>query len=690
MNFVRKCTSNARQLLILFLFAGITACGGGGGSSASPPVGSSPPPPPAPPPQDPGEEIIDNEVTGSVGDGPVVNAQLKFYNRHNTLLKSNTSDETAGYNVTIREKGKNYPVRFFASQGTDLVTFSEPDFEMVSAIMKASRKSHGNLNPHSTLMIKIAEHLGDLNDVNYVKSRGTVLSSLNFGLDTQRVADPVDTVVDDITAPILVKSSETMGEMVRRTRDALISTGVTSGDAVIKALAADLVDGVLDGRGANGTNARVSAVATLTSAQVLTEALVNDLHVGGTSATSRMDDAIKTIRPNATSSVNTENVLIPAQMLAQTTLAVDAAWTLTEDPALDDLRGALRSVPSGTKPAQIRGTLPDAKAALSDAVETATFGTSTDLEKVNSTIRNGEAPGPAPDPEIGFAVTSHQVSEGSQLLVLVERANTLESAWVDYEYVDGSAIGGSDYSASAGRLQFAIGEASKYITVASLQDSAYEGDESFELHLVAVSGNSYLNMQTISTITITDDDSASTPPAYSAPTLLSATVNGDFVDLQWSHPDHPPDGGYDIWIDGQDTGAEWRTTSLSASVGPLDNTVRHCFQIEARYAGVSNHRSNELCTEAAPPVGDTGTALLSWTPPTQREDGSALNDLSGYRVYYGLNQNQLDQTVVLNNAGLTSYMVESLGQGTWYFAVTAVDGGGMESGFSNVASKVIM
>jgi hypothetical protein len=81
---------------------------------------------------------------------------------------------------------------------------------------------------------------------------------------------------------------------------------------------------------------------------------------------------------------------------------------------------------------------------------------------------------------------------------------------------------------------------------------------------------------------------------------------------------------------------------------------------------------------------------LSWTPPTQREDGSSLNNLSGYRVYYGLNQNQLDQTVVLNNAGLTSYMVESLGQGTWYFAVTAVDGGGMESGFSNVASKVIM
>jgi hypothetical protein len=626
-----------------------------------------------------------------VGDGPVVNAEVSFFNKHGTLVRYKKSNDTAGYTVTIQEKRKNYPLRFHARNGTDLVTAAKPDFRLVSAIMRPNRNSYGNLNPQSTLIVKIAERLGTLNDVNYGKARTTVLGHLNFGLDTQRIPDPVNSPVDDVTGPIFVKSSETMGEMVRRTRDALTGAGWTTGDMIVDAIAADLVDGVLDGRGANGTNARVSAVATLTSAQVLTEALVNDLHVGGTSATSRMDQAIRTIRPNSPSSVNTENVLITSQMVAQTTLAVDAAWNLTQDPQLDSLRNALRSVPAGVKPAQIRGTVPDATTALSEAVETAAYGSSSELEKVNSVVRNGQAPGPAPDPEIGFAVTEHQVSEGSQLLVLVGRPNTLESAWVDYEYVDGSATGGSDYSASAGRLQFAIGEASKYITVSSLQDSVNEGSESFELHLVAVSSNSFLNMQTISTITIADDDTASTTPEYSAPTLLSATVNGDFVNLQWNHPDHPPEGGYDIFVDGQDTGTTWRTTALSASVGPVDNTASHCFEIEARYPTSGNYRvSNQVCTEAAPPVGDTGTALLSWTPPTQREDGSSLNNLSGYRVYYGLNQNQLDQTVVLNNAGLTSYMVESLGQGTWYFAVTAVDGGGMESGFSNVASKVIM
>ncbi len=597
MNFVGRHADTARQLLICFLFAGITACGGGGGSSASPPVGSSPPPPPAPPPQDPGEEIIDNEVTGSVGDGPVVGANLKFYNKYGSLLNSNTSDETAGYNVTIREKGKNYPVRFFASRGTDLVTGAEPDFEMVSVVMRASRKTHGNLNPHSTLMVKIAQRLGDLNDVNYVKARGTVLSKLNFGLNTQLVADPVDTVVDDVTAPILVKSSETMGEMIRRTRDALIGTGVASGDAVIDALSADLVDGVLDGRGASGASARVSAVATLTSAQVLTEAMVNDLKVGGTSATSRMDDAIRTIQPNASSSATTGNVTISAEMIAQTTLAVDAAWALTGDPALDSLRSALRSVSAGSKPSQVRGSLPDATFALGDAVETATYGSSSDLEIVNSTVRLGQVAEPAPDPEIGFTVSQHQVVEGGQVAIQVERANADGPAWVDYEFVQGSATPDVDYVSAPGRLSFADGQTSKQLVVTSLQDNEAESAETLQVHLVATSAESFLNANTIAMVTIADDD------------------------------------------------------------------------------------------EATPTVG---SATLSWMPPAEREDGSVLDNLAGYKVHYGTSQSNLSTVIRLDNPGLSRFVVENLDQGTWYFAVTAFDADGRESQFSNVGSKMIL
>jgi hypothetical protein len=85
----------------------------------------------------------------------------------------------------------------------------------------------------------------------------------------------------------------------------------------------------------------------------------------------------------------------------------------------------------------------------------------------------------------------------------------------------------------------------------------------------------------------------------------------------------------------------------------------------------------------------TGTATLSWTPPTENSDGSALTDLAGYQVYYGQSQNNLNKTVTLNNASLSTYVVENLGSGTWFFALVAVNSHGTTSVFSSVATKTI-
>jgi hypothetical protein len=86
----------------------------------------------------------------------------------------------------------------------------------------------------------------------------------------------------------------------------------------------------------------------------------------------------------------------------------------------------------------------------------------------------------------------------------------------------------------------------------------------------------------------------------------------------------------------------------------------------------------------------TGSALLSWNPPTQNTDGSPLNNLAGYKVYWGTSQTNLANAVVVNNAGLSSYMVEQLTPATWYFAVSAINLSGMESAQSNVASKQVL
>ena len=85
----------------------------------------------------------------------------------------------------------------------------------------------------------------------------------------------------------------------------------------------------------------------------------------------------------------------------------------------------------------------------------------------------------------------------------------------------------------------------------------------------------------------------------------------------------------------------------------------------------------------------TGSVTLSWAPPTQNTDGSPLNNLAGYRVYWGTSPSNLSNSVTVPNAGLATYVVGQLTPAQWHFAVTAYTTAGSESGFSNVASKTI-
>lgn len=101
--------------------------------------------------------------------------------------------------------------------------------------------------------------------------------------------------------------------------------------------------------------------------------------------------------------------------------------------------------------------------------------------------------------------------------------------------------------------------------------------------------------------------------------------------------------------------------------------------------------ADDPATPADPPSSPAavmGSALLSWQPPTERVDGSTV-ELSGYRVYVGAAPGDWLAEIDLDNPGLTSYLVEGLAAGTWFFTVTAVDDTGLESGPSAIASKTI-
>jgi hypothetical protein len=84
-----------------------------------------------------------------------------------------------------------------------------------------------------------------------------------------------------------------------------------------------------------------------------------------------------------------------------------------------------------------------------------------------------------------------------------------------------------------------------------------------------------------------------------------------------------------------------------------------------------------------------GSVTLSWLPPTHNSDGTALTDLTGYRIYYGRNPNTLQRTIVLNNPGLSSYFVDNLPPAVWHFAMTSVNSRGVESNRSPTVSKTI-
>jgi hypothetical protein len=84
-----------------------------------------------------------------------------------------------------------------------------------------------------------------------------------------------------------------------------------------------------------------------------------------------------------------------------------------------------------------------------------------------------------------------------------------------------------------------------------------------------------------------------------------------------------------------------------------------------------------------------GAVTLDWMPPTQNEDGSALVDLAGYKIYWGSSPGNYPNSVTINNPGLSSYVVDNLVPGTYEFVATSFNAAGVESSYSNPATKVV-
>ena len=108
--------------------------------------------------------------------------------------------------------------------------------------------------------------------------------------------------------------------------------------------------------------------------------------------------------------------------------------------------------------------------------------------------------------------------------------------------------------------------------------------------------------------------------------------------------------------------------------------------------GTSTNNSSSASSSIAAPVSQgtgTGSATLVWSPPTENTNGSMLTNLAGYRIYFGTSASALSQMIDVQSAGITSYVVDKLVSGTYYFALSAYNAAGVESAMQLVGSKTI-
>jgi hypothetical protein len=112
-------------------------------------------------------------------------------------------------------------------------------------------------------------------------------------------------------------------------------------------------------------------------------------------------------------------------------------------------------------------------------------------------------------------------------------------------------------------------------------------------------------------------------------------------------------------------------TPTAANVGTWSNIV-----ITA-YDGYDKAALPAFSIVVRPPP-TSGSATLSWSPPTETTSGAPLTSLAGYHIYYGTTSS-LGREVTIPNPGLTRYVISGLTPATWYFQMTAYDTAGIES-----------
>ncbi len=101
--------------------------------------------------------------------------------------------------------------------------------------------------------------------------------------------------------------------------------------------------------------------------------------------------------------------------------------------------------------------------------------------------------------------------------------------------------------------------------------------------------------------------------------------------------------------------------------------------------------SSSSTSTASPASTSVKSTTLSWTPPTQNSDGTALTNLAGYTLHYGTTSQDYTGSIQITSPTQTSYVVDdsNFPAGTYYFAISAYNAQQVSSSLSGEVTVTV-
>ena len=636
----------------------LSACGGGGGNGG----GSGP-----------------LSLSGSVLDGPVVGADLILTDAKGKVLLEINSDSLANYQLDLGADAA-LPVLITARGGTDLVTGRPLDFDLLGAAVRGGAYNV-NISPLTTLAVRAAQCTDrGLDQKSLSQAWDRIHQRLSMGLDASLVADPMAQRMDQTNVEALVLANEALGETVRRTGLALLNAGLAvDQNSILQHMGCELMHGDTTPDDSPIDQRLVTAFRAAELA-VRLETLAGRLEVDGQPATTRMNDAIRTVMPEfASPSVGD----VPANLAAaeQTLALVNLFKNVAANADLTGFSRAIATASIEELSAMLDGAL---NSQLQNDLQSLMASVAlTDESQVIALMAQAEAQENSPPPSVSLSANASVIETGDSVILSwaaaeAELCVALDGWSGDRDFQGFSTVGPLQQSTEftlrcAGDNE--LTEKSVFIQVGTVPESAPEP--------TPISGTYPTPTPRPGTGTITDPTPAPLPGTSTEPAPAPApSVNLSAADAV------VPSGG-STRLNWQSTNTSnctaaggWsgsRPTTGNANVGPLTRATT--FRLTCNGAGGS--------AVAMISVRINGSVTLNWQPPAQNVDGTPLTDLAGYRIYYGQQSRNYTESVPINGTARSSYSL-TLSSGDYYFAMTAIDADGNESGHSNEVLKTVL